>query len=432
MRGDVSLTERADRGTTGYIPSGPRRPFSTASPVSATVDPVRQVRPMKLTDLEPMLDPRRPLHFAGGRAQRATRTTVPRPSRLSAVRPSSGVPTDLRAVDAAMARLAGRAPVGDLPDAAGVSHSPVADDVRARAAAAIRVFTGAGTGLLAAVWAHEADLLEARLRTDLVHRWRDLVGRRRSAADDGATLADDDLAALQTATVGTQDAYAALVEFDALHRAFAARDVRALSPQVAAGFAERPLTASRLADGLRRRHLWGDGVLWSPIRQSLIAWNTEADGTRLILVTGTDLADWIVGLTGPTPTVLRWSSIFLATDDVEADADWRSVLTELVQLAGLGHIGAAAPGVAVTHGGSAPVPVTRFLLTAAETRTGIAPIDLTTGATPDGTAGIDWQPARYRETWSAAQNRRIRVFGDAAPVGHRPSIGPVLVTVLPH
>lgn len=364
---------------------------------------------MKLTDLEPQLDPRRPLHFAEP-SRRITGTAATRPTHLSPV----ATPSDRRAFDApktrsSRTRSSAHSPMRWREVPTELPHRPSTTAVRARAAEAVDLFTGASTGLIASLVVQEADRLEAQLRAGV--------------------------AAVSAATPDAQDAWAVLVEFDAVQRACAAGDVLALSPLVAADFAARTLPDVRLAAGLARRAAWRDGVLWSPARQALVAWSTDAAGTRVIVVAGTVLAAWVASLATETPETLRWSSMFLpsAGDVLDGvDDDWRVVLSELVQLAALGHLGTSVPSAADTRVGVMPVPVTRFLLTAAETRTGVMPTDLATGALPVGTVGVDWEPARYRETYSAAQDRRIRVFGDAARLGRRPPNEPVLVTVVPH
>ena len=98
---------------------------------------------MKLTELEPTLDPRRPLHFA-------TVPTGARSQHFTARRPTVTVPSDLRSVDAVIARLASHAPIADPLPTGHVSGRPT--DLGVRAAAAVTLFTGAATGLVVALW----------------------------------------------------------------------------------------------------------------------------------------------------------------------------------------------------------------------------------------------------------------------------------------
>lgn len=363
---------------------------------------------MKLTELEPTLDPRRPLHFA-------TMPPSGRSQHFAARRPVVTVPSDLRSVDAVIARLASHAPVAD-PIPAGHTSSRSAD-LGVRAAAAVTLFTGAATGLVVALWRDRSDRMEASLRCRLSTARTALVADR-SAAEAGDPT-DADLAGLRAASTAAQDAWTALADFDALHRAFAGGDVRALSPEIAASFARTPPTAQRAAAAFAGHTTWGDGVTWTP--DGIVAWHATVDGVQLFTVPGPELASWVIA---PTVTAPTWPTVFLGADTRFDDLPqrWRAIVVMLGRLVALGTQTAGPDG-------GATVPVTRLLMTAAEARRGLDAVDLSTGSAPSGRA---YDRAQYREMFSAAQNRRIRVFVDATWRGNRPPIETVLVTVLPH
>jgi len=353
---------------------------------------------MKLTELEPTLDPRRPLHFgapsSGSRAVSVTtrRSTPPDP------RP---VPADRHVPAAVTARPA--EVVAGLPPRTGVRGGRGGADLECRAAAAVQLFTGAATGLLVALWRDRADRMEAQLRDRLTARTNPVTDR--SAATPGTAGTEAAATAL--------DAWGALATFDALHRAFTAGDVRALSPGAAAALGRAAPTAARAAAG--RRAVLGDGVVWTP--DGLVAWHSAADGIRLFAVPGADLAAWV---TATTVTAPAWPTTFVGsgTRITDVPGQWRALLVLLDRLAALGTVPADA-GTAV--------PVTRLLMTAGEVRHGLDPVDLTTGGLP----APGWQPAHHREVLSTTQGRRIRVFVDAARAGERPPMVQTLVTVLP-
>jgi hypothetical protein len=357
---------------------------------------------MKLTELEPTLDPRRPLHFGAPPGGSRALSIAARRSTPSDQRP---VPSGRHLPPAVTARPA--EDVAGLPSRTGVRVGRAGADLERRAAAAVQLFTGAATGLLVALWRERADRMEAQLRDRLTSRTNPVTDR--SDATPGSTGTE--------AAATAQDAWGALATFDALHRAFAAGDVRALSPAAAASFARAAPTAARVAAAVERRAVLGAGVVWTP--DGLVAWHGTADGIRLFAVPGADLAAWVTATIVTAPV---WPTAFVGTGTRFADvpAQWRAALVLIDRLTALGT-------VPTTTATSTTIPVTRLLMTATEARHGLDPIDLTTGGPP--TQG--WQRAHHREVFSAMQGRRIRVFVDAAWAGERPPMVPTLVTVLP-
>ncbi len=352
---------------------------------------------MKLSDLGAALDPRRPLYYDDTVAD----TGAPTPARALL-----GKDDDLRSVDALIARLVAH-PMTGVADTAPARVT----DPTALAAESVRLFTGAGAGLLAAVWHDRSAAVETRLRSALTVARTELVAHR-VAAESGGPVGE-----LGDASAAARLAWGALTDFDALHRAFSG-PVLTLSPGAAAALAAVPATPARAATALAGRARWGDGVLWRPT--GLLAWHGDAGGVRLATLPAAAVPGWI---DGPTDALPAWSHLRLpdATRPTDIPAGWRDDVVLIDRLTALGSH-RPAPGPA------AAIPVTRFVMTTAEGRTGVDPVDLTTGRAP---ADPDWDRAHHRETYAAAQGRRVRVFVDAARPGRRPPSGPVLVTVLP-
>ncbi|WP_111768165.1 hypothetical protein [Nakamurella deserti] len=385
---------------------------------------------MKLTELEPMLDPRRPLHFDAASAGGS-------PPYVAVRRPAGGALTDLRSVDAVIARLAAHPPVADPWSEVPPPRPGTVEDLELRAGSAVELFTGAATGLVVALWRARAGRMEAQLRSRAAGTRATLMTGRALAETAGVA----DVTPLRDAATAAQDAWSALATFDALDRAFAATDIRALSPGVAAGFTRTAPTVARATAAFRRRAARSDGVVWTP--DGLVAWHGTPEGCRLFLVPGPDLAAWIATSDATAPA---WPTTFVGTGTPIADVPerWRAVLVLLDRLAALGTVAAGDRIGEVDRndrndtadradrtdgaGSAARVPVTRLLMTAAEARHGVEPVDLSNGGTP----APGWRPSHHREVFSATQGRRVRVFVDAARTPGRTPFGPTLVTVLPN
>lgn len=383
---------------------------------------------MKLNDLEPAMDTRRPLRFA------KTRPVGPatEPHWQRHVSPLQLAVADL--VDCEDADRAARivahyaAGLGRQHDywrqeAVRLHDRADAGPVRARAAESNTLFTGTSTGLLVALWHQESDQLRLQLHADFLDLAADLAVR-----GDVSTLHQ------------VKATWAQLNQFDLLDRAFNSNDVLALSPGANAAILRSGRgTPGRLAGGFRRRSDWQAGVLWSPDLRALVCWAAEGPRMHLFEIGAADLAAWIDSLRTPEPTTLTWRySEIPPTATLSDDTAWVSAATHLTALLGLGRpTGTVGPHVdpnaaaRMSRAGRRvryTVPTTRFFITAAESRFGVPPFALSTSITPSDS---QWVPARYRNTWCPAQQRYLRVWADAHPTSAKPAAEPVLVTVLP-
>ena len=410
---------------------------------------------MKLNELGPMLDPRKPLRLAG--PPRPALTAVPRAldvaARTRPVPPASADlahagSVDLAEVDRCIELIGGH------PELVGRTHHHWQQsavrlhrrarpaDVRTRALRAVDLFTGASTGILAALWRQESEQQSTQLRAELARRWQHLQAARAGVgpAAELASMLDeiDDIRAQ----------WAQLEEIGVVDRVFDSSTVIALSPGAAATMqARRRIPDARFERAFQRRTEWGSGVVWLPDRRVFLGWSADEDKTELVEIDAAEMAEWTRSLQTDTPRILTWRRLTIpAAAKLSQNAPWTALAADITRLLQVVQLPAASsvpqlPTVPNTlavggRGGRVPTtvrgrieaPTTRFVIAASEGRAGVEPFDLATGAP----ATAEWLRARYRQTWSAEQNRFVRTWTDAyTKSDRRPPNETVLVTVMP-
>lgn len=410
---------------------------------------------MKLSELGPSLDPRKPLRLAGNPAvrparDRGTGRVVPRSLRVSVADLVDGDDLDLSGIDRGIAVLAEQTRLVGRPHsywqqvAVRLHRRPRLAELRTRAARTIEMFTGASTGTLLSLWQQESEQLNAQLHAELARRWQHLRSTRAgfsrintAHADPFAAAAATALDVMRTEIAQIKLLWAQLESFDELERCFNSSTVIALSPAAATSIKARSvLPGGRLERAFETRDGWGSGVAWLPDRRLFLAWSATDYELQLFEIDAADMSAWIHSLLTDTPRTLSWRTTLIPDMGRLAGSEpWTELAAVLTQLIPWGQAPVPAVGSGERLGRMAPVnrsraddPTTRLVISAAEGRSGIDPIELAGGTVPT----VEWIRARWRRSWSAEQGRYVQAWTDAClKSARRPPNESVLVTVLP-
>ncbi len=438
---------------------------------------------MKLSELEPLLDRRRPLRFAGPRTELAVSAptsaeptaevvvTAPGPVITPMARRSALSPEDLPAeadIDPAslhdiLADLR-RSVTGfdEAPEqleqlAHRLHRRPRSTGLRARAHDIADHFTGAATGALVALLASELDVLRARLHARTAAEWQHLLtvtGTTDSASPLGVPADASPGATPETEGIRShyrrfRSAWQQRDQCDELADILQTDAVFAMSPHAHTAATHRRVEpVARLERSFASRRDWGSGVAFLPGRRVLLVWGplptptggrsgggrAEAIQLQLFEIDAAELARWARSLSGDDAVVPEWRRwIVPAKASLSDRADWTAPVVELSRLMMLGQgptpIRRTSTGTPKRSENEPTPAVTRLVISAAEAVDGIPPVDLATGYP---STAPDWLPARFRSAWSPEQRRYVRTWVDTH---HRDdkrlSHGSVLVTVLP-